>query len=210
MPGPSAPQHSAPGRPARWSVTRWLGVAAIGGLVLAVVEVLGFILVARAIGVAWMLVLALATSLLGGWLLRREGVRGWRRFRTALAERRPPGREATDGLLGLIGALLLLVPGFLSDAVGLLLLTPPVRAVARAGALRAAEARISPSVAGNLFGPRRVRVRRGQPSSSTSPERSGPRTVAPRPATPPPSAPREPGPARPAVPGDVVEGEIID
>jgi UPF0716 protein FxsA len=144
---------------------RWLGVAVVALLVLAVVEVALFILVAKAIGLAWALALVIAASAVGGWLLRREGARGWRRFRDALDAGRPPGREATDGLVGLVGALLLVVPGFLTDVAGLVLLTPPVRALSRGRVRRIAESRISPSVAGDLFGPRRVR--RGSSDAGT-------------------------------------------
>jgi UPF0716 protein FxsA len=164
---------------------RWLGVATVALLVLAAVEVALFVAVANLVGLAWALALVVAGSLAGGWLLRREGVRGWRRFRQALDAGRPPGREATDGLLGLVGALLLVVPGFLTDVAGLVLLTPPVRALSRGWVRRLAESRVSPAVAGDLFGPRRVRVRRG-------------------------ASPADPAPPPADTSGDVVEGEIVD
>lgn len=170
---------------------RWLGLTGIGFVVLAIVEIVVFILIAKAIGLLWAILIALVTSAIGLWLLRREGARGWRRFRTAVNDGRPPGREGVDGVVGLLGALLLLTPGFLTDAVGLLLLAPPVRAAARAGVRRAAESRISPSVAGQVFGPRLVRAKRG------------PTTVSPEPPTaPPPEEPSSPPPA--------IEGEIVD
>jgi UPF0716 protein FxsA len=169
---------------------RWLGLTAVGFVVLAIAEIVVFILVAKAIGLLWAILIALATSAVGLWLLRREGARGWRRFRTAVNEGRPPGREGVDGVVGLLGALLLLSPGFISDAVGLLLLAPPIRAAARAGVRRAAESRISPSVAGQVFGPRFVRAKRG-----------GTATVPPVAAEP---------PAPPAGPPQAIEGEIVD
>ena len=67
-----------------------------------------------------------------GGLVRREGVRAWRALRSA--RRRTggvPGREVADGALLLVGGTLLLTPGFVTDAVGLLLVLPPGRAVAR-------------------------------------------------------------------------------
>lgn len=127
-------------------------------LVTGAAEIVLFIVAARWIGVAWTLGLALAVSVFGAWLLRREGVRGWRRFRAALAEHRPPGVEVSDGLVGLAAAVLLVVPGFLTGVVGLLLLLPPVRALARASIRRGAERRIPSTAAGDLFGPRRVRT----------------------------------------------------
>ncbi len=44
-----------------------------------------------------------------------------------MAEGRPPGREALDGVLILLGGLLVLLPGFVSDVLGLLCLLPPTR-----------------------------------------------------------------------------------
>ena len=64
------------------------------------------------------------------WLAKAEGRAAWRRLSAAVAAGRPPGREVIDGALVLVGGLLLIVPGFITDAVGLLLLAP-TRAVAR-------------------------------------------------------------------------------
>lgn len=83
------------------------------------------------IGVLPTLVLLVAMSLLGASLLRQQGRDAWRRFNAALAERRFPGREVADGLMITVGGVLLLTPGFVTDGVGLLLLIPPTRAVAR-------------------------------------------------------------------------------
>lgn len=174
---------------------RWLGLAAAVFVVLAIAEIVVFILVAKAIGLAWAILIALVTSAAGLWLLRREGMRGWRRFRSAVNEGRPAGREGVDGFVGLLGALLLLTPGFLSDAVGLLLLAPPVRAAARAGVRRAAESRISPSVAGQVFGPRFVRAKRGRTA-----------TVPPVAPEPPPGPPSQPS----SGPPQAIEGEIVE
>jgi UPF0716 protein FxsA len=83
------------------------------------------------IGVVPTLALLLAMSLLGATLLRHQGRGAWRRFNAALAERRFPGREVADGVMITLGGALLLTPGFITDAVGLLLLFPPTRALAR-------------------------------------------------------------------------------
>src|SRR5258708_6313257 len=155
---------------------RPIGLVAIGALLLVIAEITVFVLVAHVIGWGWAVLAGLATMLVGGVLLKREGVRGWRRFRAAVTEGRPPGSEASDGLVGLVGALLLLTPGFLTDAVGLLLFLPPVRAVARHRVRRFTENRISSAAAGDLFGPRFVRARRGgtQPTSGASGPSGGP------------------------------------
>jgi len=103
------------------------------GLFIAVpiLELYVIIEVGGLIGVLPTLVLLFAMSLLGATLLRHQGRGAWQRFNRALAERRFPGREVADGLLITVGGALLLTPGFITDAVGLLLLVPPSRAVAR-------------------------------------------------------------------------------
>ncbi|MGK5740649.1 FxsA family protein [Micromonospora sp. URMC 103] len=146
-------------------------------LVTVVLELAVFVLVGRAVGFGAALLLVFAVSLLGLVLLRREGMRAWRGFRAAAQAGQPPGRQVTDGLVGLLGALLLAVPGLVTGVVGLLLMVPPVRALARAAAQRAAERRVSSMVAGDLFGPRRVRVRRGAPQTAPPPQAEEPVVV---------------------------------
>ena len=96
-------------------------------LLLLVVEVVTVVAVSSWIGFGWTLLALLGISLLGGLLVRREGSRAWRAFSSAVSEGRAPAREALDGVLVLIGALLVLLPGFVSDVVGLLCLLPPTR-----------------------------------------------------------------------------------
>jgi UPF0716 protein FxsA len=156
-------------------------------LVTAVVEIAVFVAVVKLVGLAWAFGALLVVSLIGGWLVPRQGVRAWRRFRAAAEQGQAPGRQATDGLVGLIGALLLAVPGFVTALLGAALLVPPLRWYTRDRIERLVERRTSPALAGNLFGPRRVRVRRGP--------------------TGPPPAPPQP---RPAPPAGAIEGEIVD
>jgi UPF0716 protein FxsA len=99
----------------------------LGALLLLAVEVAAVAAVSSWIGFGWTLLLLLVTTLVGGWLVRREGARAWRSFSAAVAEGRPPGRAALDGVLILLGGLLVLLPGFVSDGLGLLCLLPPTR-----------------------------------------------------------------------------------
>jgi UPF0716 protein FxsA len=98
---------------------------------LPVVEAFVFIEVGLAIG--WLLatVLLLGTSLLGVPVLRMQGRAAIERVSLAVSERRPPRRAAIDGALGLLGAMLLIVPGFVTDALGALLVFPPTRTLGR-------------------------------------------------------------------------------
>ena len=96
-----------------------------------VLEVFVFIEVARAIGWLTALVLLIATSVLGAQLLRVQGRSAIERLSLAVSERRAPASAAIDGALGFLGGLLLVVPGFVTDALGLLLVFAPTRAQAR-------------------------------------------------------------------------------
>jgi UPF0716 protein FxsA len=55
----------------------------------------------------------------------------WRRFNEILAQGKVPHREVVDGVLVIFGGAFLITPGFLTDIVGLFLLLPPTRAIAR-------------------------------------------------------------------------------
>jgi len=100
-------------------------------IVVPIAELYVIIQVGQLIGVVPTLILLLADALLGSWLLKHQGRSAWRRFNEALASRRFPGREVVDGALIIVGGTLLLTPGFLTDIVGVFLLLPPTRAIAR-------------------------------------------------------------------------------
>ena len=137
-------------------------------VIFPIIEIATLIAIGQVIGAGWTLLLVLATSALGGWLLRREGSRAWRAFRADLEAERPPGNAATEGLLVLVGGIFMLVPGFVSDVIGGLLIAPPTRRVARVGLLHLLSGRMSPRTATVLFGPRQVRVRYGPTTSPTA------------------------------------------
>ncbi|MDI6102186.1 FxsA family protein [Actinoplanes sp. NEAU-A12] len=130
---------------------------------LALAEFVVFLSVAQAIDFGWAAVLLAAFSVAGILLLRREGIRGWRAFQESARAGRPPGAEAANSLIGLGGALLLALPGFVTGVGGLLLLFPPGRVLARRGVERLAERRLGGAATGDLFGPRKVRVHHGDP-----------------------------------------------
>jgi UPF0716 protein FxsA len=90
-------------------------------------ELIVIVKVAEAIGVLLTLALLIAGWPLGMWAIRSQGRSVWRRMAIAVNEGRVPGREVLDGALVLIGGTLLMIPGFITDVVGILLLTPPVR-----------------------------------------------------------------------------------
>ena len=104
-------------------------------------ELFVIVKISEAVGFIWMLLLLLISWPIGSRIIRREGRAASRRLREALAVGRTPTHEVLDGALVLFGGLLLMVPGFITDAIGLLLLLPPTRALARGVALRNRRAR---------------------------------------------------------------------
>jgi UPF0716 protein FxsA len=110
----------------------WLLVVAF--VVVPLVEVAVLIQVGQVIGPWWTIVLLVLASIVGGWLVKREGGRAWRALQHALQRGRMPARELADGALILIGGTLLLTPGFVTDVVGLFVVLPFTRPLAR-GAL---------------------------------------------------------------------------
>jgi UPF0716 protein FxsA len=183
-------------------------------LITALVEIGAFVLLGQAIGYGWAFLLLVGLSIAGMLLLRREGMRAWRGFRDAANAGRPPGEQVTDGLVGLGAGLLLAIPGLVTGVIGLLLAIPPFRNLARAATRRATERRVSSAVAGDLFGPRRVRVRRGAPTADPGEGASaGPvAATAPTVEGEPPPAPTTTATATPGTPivGEVIEGEIVE
>ncbi|HUJ75849.1 MAG TPA: FxsA family protein [bacterium] len=100
----------------------------LGGFFLyTLVEALLLVAVVRWVGVVWALVLLVGSGVLGMALLRLEGLRAVARIQRQLQQEVLPTRELLDLGLILLGAGLLLLPGFVGDTLGLLLLLGPVR-----------------------------------------------------------------------------------
>jgi len=104
-------------------------------LAVPVIELWVIVQVAGALGVAETFLLLIGISIAGAWLLRQQGMAAWNRLQTALGRGEMPTKEVTDGALIMLGGALLLTPGFVTDAVGILLLLPPTRALLK-GATR--------------------------------------------------------------------------
>lgn len=100
-------------------------------IVLPIVEIWVLIRVAGVIGGLEAVSLVILVSMVGAWLVRREGLGVLRKVERRLAEGRLPSRELVDGVLIAVGGALMLTPGFVTDAVSLLLLFPPTRIVVR-------------------------------------------------------------------------------
>jgi UPF0716 protein FxsA len=98
-------------------------------LVAMVVEITVLVVIGQAIGLLPTILLLILASVVGIWLLRREGTRTMKSAVQAMRENRVPHREMIDGLLIAVAGGLVLVPGFVSDVLGLALLLPPTRAL---------------------------------------------------------------------------------
>jgi UPF0716 protein FxsA len=115
-------------------------------LVVPFVELFVLLQVGQAIGVLDTVALLVVVSIVGAWLVKREGLGVLRRAQEGVAAGAVPGRELVDGVLILFAGALLLTPGFVTDVVGILLLLPPVRAALRGATLRWLRRRSSVSV----------------------------------------------------------------
>jgi UPF0716 protein FxsA len=108
----------------------------------ALAELVVFLVVANWIGIGWTILATLATSALGGLLLARQGVRVLGDLRERARTRQPAGRELGNAGLVAVGGLLMLLPGFLGDLLGLLCLLPGTRGLVRAVLARLIFARL--------------------------------------------------------------------
>lgn len=108
-----------------------VGIFALLFIVVPIVELVVIIQVGDAIGVLNTVGLLLLSGVLGGWLMKREGLGVVRRIQAAISAGRVPGAELLDAFLILLGGALMLTPGFVTDTAGMALLLPPVRAALR-------------------------------------------------------------------------------
>lgn len=91
------------------------------------IEIALFVTLGGALGLWLTLLVVIGTAVLGVVLLRRLGYRNAERLRAEMGRMRDPLGAAGDGVLRALAALLLILPGFLTDILGALLLIPPVR-----------------------------------------------------------------------------------
>ena len=96
-------------------------------LVLPLAEIAGFVVVGSEIGVLATIALILATTVLGAVLLRIQGLGAMDKMKEALRSGVSPGRDMVHAVMIMLAGILLILPGFISDAFGILLFIPPVR-----------------------------------------------------------------------------------
>lgn len=122
----------------------------IAFIIVPIIEIYLIVQVDAAIG-GWETVgLLVLDSIIGAWLVRREGFSILAKVQTALGRGDLPTNELIDGMLVLFAGALMLTPGFLTDGLGFLLLLPPSRAIVRNALKSRFAGRIS--VGGGAYG----------------------------------------------------------
>lgn len=98
-------------------------------LIVPLVEIYFLIQVGDQIGAGWTILAIVATAVIGAGLLRMQGLNTMQRAQLTLAKGQLPALELMESFALLISGAMLLTPGFITDALGFLLLVPAVRQV---------------------------------------------------------------------------------
>ena len=137
------------------------GLLALAFLVVPILEI--YVVTQVAGGIGWLntIALVIAVSLLGAFLVRQQGFSLLGRVQRRIRSGEMPGKEIVDGMLVAVGGALLLTPGFLTDGVGLALIVPPTRAIARTALMRRFQGQVQVFTPPPDAGPRRNPSARG-------------------------------------------------
>ncbi|MED3792941.1 FxsA family protein [Niallia alba] len=100
-------------------------------LLLPLIELIIFLLAGNIIGITETLIIVIGTGILGGILLKKQGLKAIRNVQVQLNQGIMPGDAILDSFCVLVGGLLLLFPGFLTDIVGVIILFPPTRRIGK-------------------------------------------------------------------------------
>lgn len=96
-------------------------------MVVPILEIAVFILIGGQIGLGWTLLLILVTAVLGAMLLRRQGFAVLEQIREDVNAGQVPAAAMAHGVLIIVAGVLLLTPGFVTDALGFMLFVPQLR-----------------------------------------------------------------------------------
>lgn len=96
-------------------------------IIISFLELYVLIAVGSVLGAFPTILLIIASAALGSFLLKQQGFATWQRLQATIARNETPAYELMEGFLILLGGALLLTPGFLTDAVGLMCLLPTMR-----------------------------------------------------------------------------------
>lgn len=112
--------------------------------IVPLIEVLLLLEIGTRIGTLNTIILIILTGILGAYLMRYQGFTVFRKIQEDLSQGIPPTDKIVEGTLVLAGGILLLTPGFFTDAVGFLLLIPQSRHYTMEMLQRAIQRRIRP------------------------------------------------------------------
>lgn len=96
-------------------------------VVVPILELMVIIQVGQSVGAWNTVILLVADSLVGAWLVKHQGVGLLKKSQDRLRNGELPSDEIFSGVAVLFAGALMLTPGFLTDLIGLLLLVPPIR-----------------------------------------------------------------------------------
>ncbi len=96
-------------------------------IIIPALDIAVLLLSGKTIGVLPTIAFIIFTGVIGVYLAKKEGLQTIRRAREQLALGQVPGESILDGICVVIGGILLLAPGFITDLIGFLLLFPPSR-----------------------------------------------------------------------------------
>lgn len=108
---------------------KWIAVLIV---VVPIIEFWGYVEVAERLGVGKTIFLTLATSIIGGLMMQFEGRKVLADAKAQMVDRTVPGRMMIDGMCIFGGGILLLIPGFVTDIIGFILVFPLTRPLCRA------------------------------------------------------------------------------
>lgn len=122
-------------------------------ILVPIIELALFMLLGKHLGLPATLIIIVITAFIGAALTKSQGGKALHNFQNALSMGKMPHKEMVDGLLILIAGAVLLTPGFLTDAIGFLLLLPPARALIRGLLTDKLAKKVNVTVGGNPLDP---------------------------------------------------------
>jgi UPF0716 protein FxsA len=123
-------------------------------IVVPFVEIYLLIEIGSVIGAPWTILLVVLTAALGAWLVRLQGLAALGRLQASISQGGLPATEILEGVMLLVAGALLLTPGFFTDAIGFLVLTPPLRRRLAGSILRRGVVSVAGASGGDPFAAR--------------------------------------------------------
>ena len=96
-------------------------------ILVPVIEIMVLIKVGSSIGLGATILFVIFTAVLGAYLVRQQGFATIHAVQNELNQGRVPAKQMAEGVALLFAGAVLLTPGFVTDAIGFALLTPPIR-----------------------------------------------------------------------------------